>query len=160
MPVLHFTTHIEGSDETIFALIADLTGYDRWLPRSNAFGAVTKISQVPVGLGTTYVDKGPSGTMHGSVVDYRLPTHIAFQQSMPVKLLLLTGMLDLHIRYTLEPGGQTTQVNRDVSFYLPGVLKLAEPIIVTTVRRESQRLLLLMKRYVETQAGVGDQLSG
>ena len=151
MPVLHFTTQINGSDETIFALIADLTQYDRWLPHSNAFGAVTKISPVPVGLGTTYVDKGPTGTMRGSVVDYHPPTHIAFQQFMPVKLLLLTGMLDLHIRYTLEPAGQGTQVNRDVTFDLPGVLKMVQPIIAVTIRQESQRILLLMKQYVEAQ---------
>jgi len=156
MPALHFTAHIDGPCETIFALIADLTGYDRWLPRSRAFGAVTQVSPTPVGLGTTYVDTGPSGAMRGSVTDYEPPARIAFQQSMPVKLLLLSGTLDLHIRYTLEPDEQSTQVSRDVTFHLPGVLKVAQPIIVATVRRESERLLQVMKHYVETRAEDGD----
>jgi hypothetical protein len=52
MPASHFTVHIGGPSEIVFALIADLTQYDRWLPRSKAFG-----------LGTTYVDTGPSGAM-------------------------------------------------------------------------------------------------
>jgi len=48
MPDLHFTTLIEGSAETVFALIADLAHYDRWLPGSKAFGAITQISPLPV----------------------------------------------------------------------------------------------------------------
>jgi hypothetical protein len=58
MPDLHFTTLIEGSAETIFALIADLAQYDRWLPGSKSFGAITQISPLPVGLGTTYIAAG------------------------------------------------------------------------------------------------------
>jgi hypothetical protein len=42
-------------------------------------------------------------------------------------------------------------VSRDVTFELPGVLKVTQPIIVSTVRRESERLLQVMKRTVETQ---------
>jgi uncharacterized protein YndB with AHSA1/START domain len=151
MPALHFTTDIDGPGETVFALIADLTRYDRWLPRSRAFGAVTQVSHTPVGLGTTYVNTGPSGAMHGSVTDYQPPARIAFQQSMPVKLLLFAGTLEMHIRYTLEPVGQATRVSRDVTFHLPGVLKVAQPIVAATVRRESERLLQVMKRYVETR---------
>ena len=151
MPTLHFTAHIEGSCETVFELIADITHYDRWLPRSSAFGAITQVSPTPVGLGTTYIDQGPSGMMKGSITDYQPPTRIAFQQSMPVKLLLISGTLEMHIRYTLESVGQGTRVNRDVTFQLPGMLKVAQPVIVSTVRRESGRLLQLMKRTVERQ---------
>jgi uncharacterized protein YndB with AHSA1/START domain len=151
MPILHFAAHIEGPCEKIFGLIADITQYDQWLPSSRAFGAVTQVSQTPVGLGTTYIDNGPSGAMQGSITEYQPPERIAFQQSMPVKLLVFAGTLELHTRYTLEPVGQATLVSRDVSFQLPGVLKVAQPIIVSTVRRESERLLQVMKRTIETQ---------
>jgi uncharacterized protein YndB with AHSA1/START domain len=154
---LHFTTHIDGPNETVFALIADLAQYDRWLPRSRAFGAVTLVSHEPVGIGTTYVDTGPSGAMHGSITDYQPPSRIAFRQSMPIKLLLFAGILDIHTRYTLEPAGHGTRVDRDVTFDLRGVLKAAQPIIVATIRRESERLLQVMKRYVETRPEVDDQ---
>lgn len=150
MPALHFTVDIDGPSETVFALIADLAHYDRWLPRSRAFGSVAQVSHMPVGIGTTYVDTGPNGVMRGSITDYQPPVHIAFRQSMPVKLLLLAGMLEMDIRYTLEPVGNTTRVEREVAFTLPGMLKVGQPIVVTTVRRESQRLLQVMKRYVET----------
>jgi len=82
MPDLHFTTLIEGSAETIFGLIADLAHYDRWLRGSKAFGTITQISPLPVGLGTTYIDAGPSGTRHGEVTDYHPPTRICFHQPM------------------------------------------------------------------------------
>jgi uncharacterized protein YndB with AHSA1/START domain len=156
MPTLHFTVQIEGSSETIFALIADITHYDRWLPSSRSFGAVTQVSNMPVGLGTTYVDNGPSGAMHGSIIDYQPPKRIAFRQSMPVKLLLLAGNLDMTQRYMLEPVGEATRVNREVSFHLPGVLKVAQPVVASTVRRESERLLQVLKRYVETRPGNDD----
>jgi uncharacterized protein YndB with AHSA1/START domain len=152
MPKLHFTAHIEGSCDTVFGLIADITRYDRWLPRSRSFGAVTQVSQIPVGLGTTYIDNGPSGAMHGSITEYHPPERIAFRQAMPVKLLVFAGTLELNTHYTLEPVGQATRVSRDVTFHLPGMLKVAQPIIVSTVRRESERLLQVMKRTVETQS--------
>ncbi len=156
MPTLHFTVQIEGSSETIFALIADITHYDRWLPSSRSFGAVTQVSNMPVGLGTTYVDNGPSGAMHGSIIDYQPPKRIAFRQSMPIKLLLFAGNLDMTQHYMLEPVGEATRVNREVSFHLPGVLKVAQPVVASTVRRESERLLQVLKRYVETRPGNDD----
>ena len=118
--------------------------------RSSAFGAVTQVSHTPVGLSTTYVDTGSSGAMHGSITDFQPLTRIAFQQSMPIKQLLFTGTLELDIRYTLEAVGQKTRVNRDVGFHLSGVLKAAQPIVAATIRKESQRILLL-KPYVETR---------
>ena len=150
MPTLHFTTNIEGPCETIFGLIADITQYDRWLPRSSAFGAVTQVSPTPIGPGTTYIDQGPSGTMKGSIIEYQPPTRITFQQTMPVKLLVILGILELHIQYTLVPVEQTTLVNRDVTFHLPAMLFVAQPVISSTVRRESERLLQIMKRTIET----------
>ena len=146
MPTLHFTATINGSSETIFALIADLAHYERWLPGSRAFGGMTVVPQTPVGVGTTYID----GTMHGSITEYEPPERIIFQQSMPIKMLLLTGKLDVCVCYTLETVGQATHVKRDVTFDLRGILKTAQPLVASTIRRESGRLLQAMKRYVES----------
>ncbi len=96
MPALHFTTQIDGPSETIFALIADITLYDRRLPHSSAFGAVTQVSHTPVSLSTTYVDTGSSCAMHRSITDFQPLTRIVFQQSMPIKQLLFTGTLELY----------------------------------------------------------------
>ena len=149
MATLHFTISINGSRETIFALIADLAHYNRWLSGSRTFDGVTQVSPVPTGIGTTYVD----GALHGSIIEYNAPERITFQQSMPVKVLLLTGKLDFRVGYTLEAtgsGGQSTHVIREVIFNLQGVLRVAQPILAATIRRESGRLLEAMKRYVES----------
>lgn len=84
--------------------------------------------------------------------EFNPPERIAFEQSMPVKALLLTGKLGFRVRYTLEAtgsDGQSTHVIRDVTFNLHGFLKAARPLIAGTIRRESGRLLEMMKRYVE-----------
>lgn len=149
MPGLHFTILINGSAETIFALIADLSQYDRWLPGSKAFGGITEISPLPVGLGTTYTDAGPSGTRRGVVTEYEPPTLISFHQPMQVKRGLLAGTIDIRLRHTLEPVEQMIRVNRDLTLHIPGRLKVAQPIILSAFRQENERMLQILKHYVE-----------
>jgi uncharacterized protein YndB with AHSA1/START domain len=149
MPTLHFTTLIEGPAETVFALLADLEHYDRWLPGSKVFGAITHISPLPVGLGTTYIDAGPAGTRHGEVTEYDPPTRLSFHQPMQVKQGFLTGTIDIHLRHILEPVEQMTRLNRDLTLGILGLLKVAQPFIVAEFRQENERMLLALKRYVE-----------
>lgn len=149
MPSLQFTVDINGPREMIFDLIADLAHYDRWLPGSKVFGGMAQVSSASPGIGTTYAD----GAMRGSITEFNPPERITFEQSMPVKVLLLTGKLDTRVRYTLEAigsDGQSTHVIREVTFNLHGVLKAMQPLLFGTIRRESGRLLEMMKRYVES----------
>jgi uncharacterized protein YndB with AHSA1/START domain len=149
MPSLRFTIDINGPREKIFDLIADLAHYDRWLPGSRVFGGMAQVSSAPPGIGTTYAD----GPMRGTITEFEPPERITFEQSMPVKVLLLTGKLALRVRYTLEEtgnDGQATHVIREVTFDLHGVLKAMQPLLVGTIRRESGRMLEMMKRYVES----------
>jgi uncharacterized protein YndB with AHSA1/START domain len=148
MPSLRVTADINGTRETIFDLIADLAHYDRWLPGSRVFGGMTQIAPVPPGVGTTYAD----GPMRGSITEFNPPERITFEQSMPLKALLLTGKLDVRVRYALKAtgsDGQATHVIREVTFTLHGILGAAQPLVASTMRRESGRMLEMMKRYVE-----------
>ncbi len=148
-----FTARIEGSPETIFDLIADMPNYRRWLPGSEAFGATTQVSPYPVRLGTTYLDAGPAGQRPGSVTAYNPPKLIAFHHTMLVKRGPLTANIDVHIRYTFEPVERATSVIRDLdlTIQIPGLLKLAEPLVVAAFRKENLRILAELKRYVEAQ---------
>jgi len=148
MPRLTFVAEIEGPAEEIFAAIADLTGYHRWLDGSNSFGGITEISPLPIGLGTTYVDAGPAGTRHGSIVAYEPPKKIAFHQPMRTSGPL-RGNIDIDVCCTLEPGERTTRVTRDVTIAPRGILILAQPLVMSAFRRENERLLLALKRHVE-----------
>src|SRR5690242_14121983 len=150
MPSLRFTIDINGSRETIFDLIADLAHYDRWLPGSKVFGGMAQVSSASPGVGTTYAD----GPMRGSITEFNPPERITFEQSMPLKALLLTGKLNVRVCYTLEAtgsDGQAAHVIREVTFNLHGILKAARPLVAGTIRRESGRLLEMMKRYVESR---------
>ena len=146
-----FTARIEGSPETIFDLIADMPNYGRWLPGSEAFGGTTEVSPYPVRLGTTYLDAGPAGLRPGSVTGYDPPKSIAFHHTMLVKRGPLTADIEVHIRCTLEPVEGATSVIRalDLTIQIPGLLKVAEPLVVSAFRKENVRILA--ERYVEAQ---------
>jgi hypothetical protein len=146
-------TRIDGSPEVIFDLIADMPNYGRWLPGSDAFGGTTEVSPYPVCLGTTYLDAGPAGQRPGSVTGYDPPKYLAFHHTMLLKRGPLTANIDVHIRYTLEPVERATRVIRDLdlTIQIPGLLKLAEPLVVFAFRKENVRILAELKRYVEAQ---------
>jgi hypothetical protein len=149
-----FRAQIAGSPETIFDLLADMPNYGRWLPGSQAFGGTTQVSPYPVRLGTTYLDAGPAGQRPGSVTGYDPPKHIAFHHTMLLKKGLLTANIDVNIRYTIEPTGPTTDVIRDLdlTIEIPGLLKIAEPVVLWAFRKENVRILAELKRYVEARA--------
>lgn len=149
MPDLHFTILINGSAETIFALLADLSHYDRWLPGSKAFGEIRDITPLPIGLGTTYIDVGPSGIRHGEVTEFDPPMCLSFHQPMQVKQGMVKGSIDIHQRHTLEQVEQTTRVNRDLTVEIQGLLKLAQPFVLSAFRKENERVLLALKHFVE-----------
>ena len=148
-----FTARILGSQETIFDLIADMPNYGRWLPGSEAFGGTTDVSPYPVRLGTTYPDAGPAGQRPGSVTGYDPPKCIAFHHTMLLKRGPLTANIDVHIRYTFEPVERATCVIRDLdlTIQMPGLLRVAEPLVVYVFRKENVRILAELKRYVEAQ---------
>jgi hypothetical protein len=54
----------------------------------------------------------------------------------------LTANVDVHIRYTLEPEGRATSVIRalDLMIQIPGLLKVAEPLVVYVFRKENVRI--------------------
>jgi uncharacterized protein YndB with AHSA1/START domain len=147
---MQFQTTINCSREEVFALIADLANYPRWLPPSNLYDSVTSISNLPVQRGTTYVDRGQSTIMNGEVTEFELPHVIAFHQLTTIQRVVPLGGIDIRIRYTLTDQGQGTQVNRAVTLQTSGLLRVAQPIIVNTTRRENERILQMMKTHLES----------
>ncbi len=149
MTDLHFTILIDGSPDTIFAVLADLERYNRWLPRSGTFGGIRDVAPLPVGLGTTYVDYGPSGKRMGKITEFEPPTCISFHQPMQVKQAFVECLIEIDLRLILEPEGNLTRLNRDLTLGIQGRLKIAQPLIIATFRRENQRVLRILKTYVE-----------
>jgi hypothetical protein len=136
---------IQCSAETIFDLIIDFGGQDRWLKASSAFHGTGDISSNPVTLGTTYHEPGPFGVRNGTVIEFERPTKVTFHQ--PMTLILHAGVIDVTVRYTLTPGAGSTHVRRVVTLGIPPVLKLFQPLVVREFRAESGRTLLALKAY-------------
>jgi uncharacterized protein YndB with AHSA1/START domain len=148
---LRVVERIEGPQELVFDLIADMPNYGRWLSRSDVFDGTAEVSPYPVHLGTTYVDEGPAGKRPGSVTAYERPRFIAFHHSMQVKSDPLNADVDVRICCTVDAEGRATRVTRDVdlTIHMTGLFKLAEPLVVYILRRENARVLAELKRYVE-----------
>ena len=141
---MDFTIDIARPVEQVFALIADLPNYHRWLPPSGLYGTTTQVSDTPLTLGTTYVD-GKQATLHGHVTEFRPPVALAFHQ----EARLLLSRLTIDIRYRLEPLGAHTRVYRTTTPRLSGVLAFLRPMLVRSIRNENLRTLAMMKQYLE-----------
>ena len=142
---------IRCSAEKIFDVIVDFRGQDRWLKKSSVFRGTGEISSDPVTLGTTYREPGPAGARNGTVTELERPTKLTCHQ--PLTMPLHLGTVDATLRYTLAPtGSESSHVERVVTLGIPRSLKLLQPVLVRTFRRESGRTLLALKAYTETLA--------
>jgi uncharacterized protein YndB with AHSA1/START domain len=140
-------TDIRCPAETIFDLIIDFGGQDRWLTRSSAYHGTMEVSTDPVTLGTTYREPGPFGVRHGRVTEFERPTAITFHQPMTIRLH--AGIVDVVMRYTLTPGDGSTRVQRLVTLGIPWSLKLLQPVLIREFRTESTRTLMALKAYAD-----------
>jgi hypothetical protein len=131
----------------IFDLIIDFKGQDRWLAKSSAFRGTSEISSDPVTLGTTYREPGPFGVRNGTVAEFERPSKITFHQ--PMTLRLHAGVVDVTLRYTLTPHGESTHVTRVVTIDVPRSLWLIRPTLVRAFRAESGRTLIALKAYAD-----------
>lgn len=139
--------------ETIFDVIIDFRGQERWLTLSSSFRGTTEISSDPVTLGTTYREPGPFGVRHGEVTEFERPVRVTFHQ--PMTMRLRAGTVDVTLRYTLTPGAGSTRVTRVVTLGIPWSLRLVQPVLVRAFRAESRRTLFALKAYADTPPGPG-----
>jgi uncharacterized protein YndB with AHSA1/START domain len=146
---LDFETEIHRDAETVFGLIANLRGYDRWLTRSTAYPGTAEISAEPIAVGTTYVESAANGVRRGTITEYQPPARIAFHQPMTMKPRAL-GVIDIEVGYTLTPRDDRVQVGRRVRLAIPWQLKAARPVVVRQFRAESERTMRVLKAFAES----------
>jgi uncharacterized protein YndB with AHSA1/START domain len=154
MPELRFETEIAASAETVFDLIADLRGYDRWLPRSKDFPGTTEISDGRVGVGTTYVEDASTGVRRGRITEFARPRRIVFDQPMSLKPRFM-GVIRIVASYDLEPRGDSVHVRRVVVLDFPPAMKPVQRVVVPRFRRENERTLAALKQFSESGGGAG-----
>src|SRR5262249_60508994 len=106
-----------------------MPNYGRWLPGSSAFGGTVSVTPYPVRLGTTYLDAGPI-EKPGEVTEFDRPRRIAFHHTVQIRNPIKLDV-DARIRYVFEASQGGTAVLRelDLSWDLPGPLKLLTPVL-------------------------------
>lgn len=154
MPPRQFCIGIDSPIDRVFNLITDLKNYDKWLPPSNIFYEIKQISDNPVKLGTTYIDQGASTAMRGKIIELHPSTDVTFHQTTQFKMLLFNARMDIQIQYTLETVENKTRVTRDFTLNVQGILKLMQPVLVSTIRKENERILQAMKAYLEQGSSI------
>ena len=110
------------------------------------------VTPYPVRLGTTYLDAGPV-LKPGSVTEFDRPRHLSFHHTVQIRQSPRNTDVDARIRYTFDPKEGGTFVDRRLvlTFNLHGISRLALPLLLYAFRKENNRTLAALKRYVEEQ---------
>jgi len=148
MPKLRFQTIIQRQPDAIYQTLLDISGYKAWLPPSNIYAETTLTSELPVRLGTTYVDHGRSSVMQGEVVELEPSRRIVFRQSTAAQR---RGGLEITMCYTLHPVEQGTRVTREIILRAHGLLFLLQPVLLRLIRSENERILAALKSYLDAR---------
>lgn len=132
--------------DTVFDVITDVRGQDRWLGRSVTFRGTVDVSDSPVRLGSTYREPSLQGVRRGRVTEFVRPTAVTFDHPMSLRPF---GRIDVTQRYTLEPRAERTLVRRTATLGVPSYLRPLTRLIVAMTRRESLRTLTALKTYCD-----------
>lgn len=146
---LHFEADIAASAERVFSLLAELRDYDRWLPGSQAFRGTHRISEGPIGVGTTYIEPGPLGVRQGRVTEFVPPTRLSFEQPMSLKPKAF-GTIGIRLCHTLTPGAGSVHLLRELQLDPRGLVRFMMPAIVPAFRAENRRMMQTLKTYAES----------
>ena len=132
--------------EDVFGRLTDLPGYSRWMPKLGVFGRCDQTLEGPVGVGTTYYDRGRMGTFRGEIVEFRAPTRVAFRESLR---WLGVKVMEARPAYELVSTQTGTEVRHTAEGQLFGVFGLMEPVVARVARGERKRTVEALKGSLE-----------
>jgi uncharacterized protein YndB with AHSA1/START domain len=148
---VHIEAEIASSPERVFDTLVDLRNYGAWLSREGAYPGTVDISDGPMAVGTTYVERGATGVRHGTITELRRPAVVVFHQPMTLRPAWL-GIIDITVRQTLTPTGGGVRLDRVVHLVVPRSLRPARAIVAGMIRRESARTVAALKAHTEGPA--------
>ena len=136
--------------EQVFERASDLSQYADWMPHTGVFRTCSDISEGPVRLGTTYLDRGRMGSFHGVVSEFERPSRVTYKETLrwfgsPV----VVG----RIEYALSPDPRGTAVHHVAESELRGIFRLMRPMVAVIGRGERQRTVAALKRSLEADTG-------
>lgn len=151
MSAVHATININAPASKVFDAVTDLHSYSKWLPESASFKGTTEISEAPVRLGTTYVERGPVGVRNGRVIEFDRPWKVVFEQPLQMDASLGGFVIGIRVEVTLrEEGEGVTALDRDVYVSIPEQLSAHQEALEEGARDEAERVVGFLKTYVES----------
>ena len=78
---IELNTFIARPIDDVFGRLTDISEYSRWMPKLGVFIRSSQTSEGPVGVGTTYYDKGWMGTFVGEIVEFPPPPESRLRRS-------------------------------------------------------------------------------
>jgi uncharacterized protein YndB with AHSA1/START domain len=132
--------------DDVFGRLVDLRDYARWMPRLGMFIRSGQTSEGPVGVGTTYYDRGWMGTFLGEIKEFHAPSRVAFKEEL--RWLGVTVM-EARPEYELvsTPGG--TRVHHTAEARLFGIFKIMTPLVAWMARAERSRTVHALRDSLE-----------
>jgi uncharacterized protein YndB with AHSA1/START domain len=140
-------TAIERPIEEVFARLADLADYGRWMHRNGMFRRCGQTSDGPLGKGTSYFDASRMGTFRGEVTEFQPPSRIAFRETLR---MFGSDLMEARPQYSLEGDGRRTIVHHVAEGELFGPLRVMKPVAAMLARGERARTLESLRRSLES----------
>lgn len=120
---------IQAPIKQVFARLADITGYDDWMPeKGSMLRRTVQTSPGEPTLGTTYLDETSYGPTPGEIVEFEPPHTLVFHWWDKSK----SGKLKLEgwPGYSMDADGQgATLVRHHAKMQTYGLYRLATPVL-------------------------------
>jgi carbon monoxide dehydrogenase subunit G len=141
---------VDGSPESVWAVVSDLDTHPSWRPAVREF---RHVSDGPLGVGARIREvlewRGREIVIDDEVTAFDPPRRFGLHGSWKA------AEFDLELR--LEPVGEGTLVTMDWPLYPKSlVLKLAAPFMGGAMRKATREELELLKEHVERTSGAAD----
>ena len=130
----------------VFGRLTDLSEYSRWMPKLGVFIRSSQTSEGPVGVGTTYYDKGWMGTFFGEIEEFHAPTTVAFREKLR---WLGVPVMEARARYEMVPTRTGTEVHHIADGRLFGIFNIMHPVVAWMARGERGRTVHALKDSLE-----------
>jgi uncharacterized protein YndB with AHSA1/START domain len=147
MIVVEKSIVIGRSVEDVFAYVSDQTNAPRW---QVGLLEVRRTTDSPLGVGTrhTFVRRFLGRRMEGS------NEYTRWEPNRLVAFEATSGAVGIEASYLTEPiGPDETRLTSRLEMRAPGLLRLAEPLMSTTLRRDVPANLATLKRLLESGEG-------
>jgi uncharacterized protein YndB with AHSA1/START domain len=139
-------TTIDRPISEVFARLADLDGYRRWMHHTGLFRRAGQTSGGPLGLGSAYFDATRMGTFRGEVTDYEPPSRIGFRETLR---WFGSDLMEARPQFFLEEAGDTTMLHHVAEGDLFGMMRLMKPVAALMARSERSRTVASLRRSLE-----------